>query len=157
SSEPDQLFLGDVTVRGPDYRAPQSLGDEGYSTQPGEFNEEGYYPRVTCTAVNTTFPAAVRVIAVSNAAIDTALVGLANGDVWRAVPGASGRTFEQIFFSHPLSPVTALYFASDNVVYVGWGSGAVGRIMSPFASSPVTSFSTTPAAGIPIIAFASRY
>ena len=157
SGEPDQLFLGDVTVRGPDYRAPQSPGDEGYSTQPGEFNEEGYYPRVTCTDANPTFPAAIQVIAVSNAAIDTALIGLANGSVWRAAPGTNGKTFEQIIFAHPSSPVTALYFASDNVVYVGWGSGAVGKITSPFANPPVTSFSATPAAGIPIIAFASRY
>jgi hypothetical protein len=155
-ANPTVLLAGDADVRGPSYRAPVAPGDEGYDPAHGT-NEEGYYPRVTCTNVNTVFPSPVAAIAVSNASTDAVLVGLDDGEVWRAVPGTQGLTYQRLLTVDPVQKVTSIYFASDSVAFVAWQTGAVGKITSPFSSGWGSSFVTAPAAGVPIVSFASRY
>ena len=155
-SDPTHLLVGDVTVRGPDFRSPQSPGDEGYSTLPGQFDEEGYYPRPTCAQASTTFPSGIAVIAVANASGGNVLIGLDDGSVWRATSGTNGTSYQPIGFASP-TPVTAIYFAADSTAYVGWQSGTTGKITSSFATTPITGFITAPASGTAIVSFASRY
>lgn len=142
------LQVADITALGPDFRPPDPPS-----------GEEGTLPVVnSCSIYATpTFPSDISAIAVSNAAIDTVLVGLDGGEVWRAVPGTSGKTFDRIVTVDPALPVTALYFASDNVAFVGYPSGVIVRITSPFAATVTNKFVTAPSPGQPVVAFASSY
>ena len=57
----------------------------------------------------------------------------------------------------PQVPVTALYFAADDVALVGYSTGVVISVTAPFASNWTSAFLTAPAFGNAVVSFANRY
>jgi hypothetical protein len=119
-------------------------------------SEEGYYPPGQTNTPISVFAGTDKntISALATESVLTRVgVGGSQGEV--AVVSSADSPPVRIVYTDSGDAVTALYFAATNLLYAGFNSGKVVRILNPFTQSTVT---TVPVGGSgPVIAFAGLY
>jgi hypothetical protein len=139
--DPKQLLHSVTIVPGPYFVVP-----------PGK--EEGTFPDVKSAGptsvvnpdgtIGSVFPADIAVVATHPTRFDQALVGLANGDVYRSVAGSQGAKFERLTqpeFGNV--PVTSINFVTIGLAYAGYQNGGIVEMTDPFGSAFTTQSPST--------------
>lgn len=134
--DPKQLLRSVTIVPGPYFVVPSG-------------KEEGTFPDVKSVGptsviipdgtINSVFPENIVAIATHPTNFDLALVGLANGDVYRSVAGSQGTQFERL--TQPafgIVPVTSINFVTTSLAYAGYQNGRLVEMTDPFSSTFAT-------------------
>lgn len=142
NGERHDLEVCSFDVEGPDYRVPDSF------INPGGRHDEDSYPEAgkegSCPT-STDVGEEITSFAVSQQANDTLVAGTVNGALWRARRGTNGVTLEKVpnytapdLVNGKGDAITSVYFASDTVALIGYASGSIKRVTSPFAAATST-------------------
>ncbi len=118
-----QVTACDLIVPGPNYDVPDT-SQQGYTGPSQSCSNVSFSPSLPVTT--TSIPSA---IAVSPQGYAELLVGTRAGQVYRGRPGADGKILDRVIgVVKPVSPVTALYYATSNMAYVGYDDGVIYRL-----------------------------